>query len=174
MSKKKTLTITLIIFSFFNCGTTKQNPKNETMFIGQINLLDLKDEKHTEWFNKNYNTYRLKHNYLEELKKIPKDYTVSIYLGSWCNDSQRQVPRFLKILDSINYNINNLKLFGLDKKKTSPNKVELGKIINYVPTIIIYKKGKEINRIVETPIESLEQDLLKILKNNTYKHTYLD
>ena len=42
-------------------------------------------------------------------------------------------------------------------KETEGLKIEL------VPTIIFYKDGYEIGRIVETLTESLEKDLLKIL-----------
>ena len=36
--------------------------------------------------------------------------------------------------------------------------------IELVPTIIFYKDGSEIGRIVETPVESMEKDLLKIIE----------
>jgi len=32
-----------------------------------------------------------------------------------------------------------------------------------VPTIIFYLKGKEIGRIVETPVKSLEKDMARII-----------
>ncbi|MEJ2614863.1 MAG: hypothetical protein P8Z35_07895 [Ignavibacteriaceae bacterium] len=35
--------------------------------------------------------------------------------------------------------------------------------IELVPTIIFYKDEKELGRIVETPNDSLEKDILKIL-----------
>jgi len=50
----------------------------------------------------------------------------------------------------------------------------LGKNINFVPTIIVYRNTIEVNRIVEIPVESLEQDLLNILTKNTYINVYSD
>jgi len=38
--------------------------------------------------------------------------------------------------------------------------------ISSLPTIIIYKNGKEINRIVESPVTRLEQDLLQSIQGN--------
>ena len=36
--------------------------------------------------------------------------------------------------------------------------------IELVPTFIIYKKGEEIGRIVETPYDTLEEDIWKIVQ----------
>jgi hypothetical protein len=42
-----------------------------------------------------------------------------------------------------------------------------------VPTIIVLdENGKELNRYVEFAQESLEEDLLKILSRQSYKHVY--
>lgn len=38
-------------------------------------------------------------------------------------------------------------------------------IIERVPTFIFYKNESEIGRIIETPVETLEKDILNILKN---------
>ena len=43
--------------------------------------------------------------------------------------------------------------------------------IHRVPTFIIYKNGKEINRIVEEPVSTLEGDLKQILDGN-YTSSY--
>ena len=54
-------------------------------------------------------------------------------------------------------------LITLDRDKKSGLGLEDGKNIHHVPTIIIYKKGKELGRIIESPIESLEEDIFNIL-----------
>ena len=47
-----------------------------------------------------------------------------------------------------------------------PKQDELhGYEIEYVPTFIFYREDKEIGRIIETPILSLEEDMLAILIN---------
>ena len=63
-------------------------------------------------------------------------------------------------------------LVGLSKEKTSPSNIEKKFEINRIPTIIFIKKNSELNRIVEYPIESMEKDILKILKNKKYFNAY--
>jgi tetratricopeptide (TPR) repeat protein len=41
-----------------------------------------------------------------------------------------------------------------------------------VPTLIVYENGLELNRINESPVESLERDLLKILRKEAYTPNY--
>jgi thiol:disulfide interchange protein len=69
-----------------------------------------------------------------------------------------------------------LRLVAVDSNKvvTSLSEVERKSlnIIN-VPTIIVYDdNGDELNRYVEFAQESLEEDLLKILSREDYKHIY--
>jgi thiol-disulfide isomerase/thioredoxin len=97
-------------------------------------------------------------------------------MGTWCEDSQREFPVFIKLLDQIEFNFNNLTLVGVDEDKIVPNLSEKEReklnVFN-VPTIIVYdKNGKEVNRFVEFPQQTLEEDLLKIFSGEDYKHVY--
>ena len=58
--------------------------------------------------------------------------------------------------------------------KDTPNNLEEGYELEYVPTIIFFKDGAEINRIVEYTQESLEKDMLTILSGKPYKHAYAE
>ncbi|MGO3237181.1 MAG: TlpA family protein disulfide reductase, partial [Psychroflexus halocasei] len=68
-----------------------------------------------------------------------------------------------------------LKMVGVTQRKQIPNitdkeRKELN-VFN-VPTIIVYKNGQEMNRFVEYAVESLEEDLYKIMSDQDYKHSY--
>ena len=98
-------------------------------------------------------------------------------MGTWCGDSKREVPKFYKVLEAANFSENKLRVVGLNngskQYKQGPNGEEKGLNIHRVPTFIVYnKKGKEVGRIVEHPVESLEADLLKICQGKSYEHKY--
>lgn len=183
---KYALLACIILFSLPACKPVKsQNTKSEVQFsivncdsecivLGELSRNYLKkDSLYNKWYNKNYDNYRLDTKTIAKLNEVPQeDYTVKIFLGSWCGDSKREVPRFYRILDAIDFNDKHVSLYGLDKKKKSPQQFEKNLNIIKVPTVIIYKNGKELNRIVEIPVESLEKDLLNIITVNTYKNTY--
>ena len=56
--------------------------------------------------------------------------------------------------------------------KQSPGHEERGKSIHRVPDLIVYSGKKEINRIVEYPVVSLEKDLLAIVNGSGYQPNY--
>ena len=97
-----------------------------------------------------------------------EEVTFKIFIGSWCSDSQREVPRLYKIYDFLDIDENKLQFIALDnhpdRYKQSPQQEEEGWNIEYVPTIIILKNGSEIGRIVESPMVSLEEDIKAILE----------
>ena len=84
-----------------------------------------------------------------------------------CGDSKREVPRFIKILESVNFPMENLKVVIVNKRrdfyKKSPQGEEWRLNIRRAPTFIFYKNGSEINRIIETPVSTLEGDIISIV-----------
>jgi len=55
------------------------------------------------------------------------------------------------------------KLFGLDRSKRDADGLAEKYQIEFVPTFVVLQDDEEIGRIVETPIVSIEQDLVEIL-----------
>ena len=149
----------------------------EPILMGTIAVDTLKTVPYKTWYSKNYDGYTT--NQAVKLQFTPgllKNISVEVFFGSWCGDSKREVPHFVKLLDEIGFNKQKLKLIGLGGSdslyKQSPQGEEKGKGIFRVPVFIIYKNGKEIGRINEYPVNSLERDLLAILKNEPYSPNY--
>lgn len=84
-------------------------------------------------------------------------------MGSWCSDSQREVPRFYRIMDDAGITNDKIELISVNREKKVPGMDINNLRIERVPTFIIYDGIKELGRIIETPAETLEKDLLRIL-----------
>ncbi|UCE05426.1 MAG: thioredoxin family protein [bacterium] len=107
--------------------------------------------------------YQPDHKSLEKIKALTADVQIIIFLGTWCPDSQREVPRFLKIMElAQNPNIS-YKLFGLDRSKRDLDGLAEKHQVEFVPTFVVLHNDEEIGRIIETPMVSIEQDLVEIL-----------
>ena len=143
--------------------------KNATL-LGKINKEALSSTPYSEWFTKNYDEYTPDSNVIDALKTELADYTITAFMGTWCGDSKRQVPRFYKALDAVKFPLERLTMVAVSRErdtyKQSPGGEEEGLNIHRVPTFIIFKDGKEVNRIVESPVITIEEDLLQILQNN--------
>jgi thiol-disulfide isomerase/thioredoxin len=166
------------IFSSFMSSESKQDLQNYKLMVGEFNLEELKATKNQEWFTISYEKYSPNPETLKKLSSEVKkeNFHIEVYLGTWCPDSQREFPQLIKLLDQINFDMDNLRLIGVDRDKVVPKLSEAERKslnIRNVPTIIVFDdSGDEINRYVEFAQESLEEDLLKILSNQDYKHVY--
>ncbi len=152
-------------------SATKNDKGN---LVGIATKTDFEQEPYaSEWFNDYYDYYETDKQTVAELKPYLKNVTIKGFMGTWCGDSQREIPNFYKILDEVNYNYNNLELVTVDRKKKAQG-LEKGYDIKRVPTFIFYKDGKEIGRFVEHTVNgnSLEHDMLQIVSEKGYKHAY--
>ena len=138
-----------------------------TWILGYFNLEKLAQEPYSAWYLKEYEEYQINSNVVNQLLDISKDNVkIKIVMGTWCPDSRREVPRMIRILDIWRFPMTQVSFIGVDKTKhTSVSEYESLKI-EKVPTFIIYKNNVEAGRIIETPLTSLEQDLVNILTRN--------
>ncbi|CAG2532063.1 Thiol-disulfide isomerase or thioredoxin [Maribacter dokdonensis] len=148
----------------------------QPFLLGKITPEALSAKTYKTWYLPNFSNYKADTEKIKLIKEHLNAYKILIFMGTWCDDSKREVPRFLKILEQAEYPNENLKIIALDKRKEaykkSPQGEEWGLNIRRVPTFIFYKNGREINRIIETPITSLEDDILKIVSQQVYLPNY--
>lgn len=140
---------------------------------GIANRFDFQDSAYKEWFDSRYEEYTTNKQVVSEISKHIHQLTIKVFMGTWCEDSQREMPKFYKILDETKFDVSYLQLICVDRTKTYENQEKTLNIFR-IPTIIFYKNGKEIGRFVEYPRESLEKDILKIVSGQPYKHSYVD
>lgn len=88
---------------------------------------------------------------------------VLLFLGTWCGDSKREVPRFFKLMDQAGITESQVEMIALDRSKKDAEGLTEKWGIKYVPTFIFIKDGIELGRIVETPKDSLEANIAFIL-----------
>lgn len=178
---KHVLSILLIGLIFNSCKTQNLNAEftpegKKPYLLGKIDKSDFEGETYNKWFDTNYENYNPDLQAITELKENLNDYKIKLFMGTWCGDSKREVPKFYKILEAADYPMNQLMAVAVSREKSmykeSPQHEEAGLNIVRVPTFIFFKDGKEVNRIIERPIETLEKDILKIITTNDYKSNY--
>jgi len=98
------------------------------------------------------------------IKSNDQDTTVTLAFGTWCPDSKNYVPRLLKALRTAGNDKIHVKLIGVDNQFREPVETVQPRRITNVPTVIVERGGREIDRIVETPAAAtMEEDLAAIL-----------
>ncbi|WP_194849943.1 thioredoxin family protein [Nonlabens antarcticus] len=158
--------------------TMKEEPALPMGTIENGNLMGVHGEQafnqepFSNWFQPGYEAYEPDVMILDELTTQLQDVEIRAYMGTWCGDSKRETPKFYKLLDQAEYDQKNLTMITVDRSKSKPEALVSGYEITRVPTFIFYRDGKELGRFVEHPRESLEQDILKIVSGQPYKHSY--
>jgi thiol-disulfide isomerase/thioredoxin len=178
----------VLVFCFNSCKTTKPLAENKpavitkesairdvappvtnfsdqtTWILGYFNLSQLTRDPHASWYIKGFDEYFPVTDAINKLLEISKDsVSIKIVLGTWCPDSRREVPRFMRVLDIWQFPVDKVTFIGVDDAKRSPVGEYVSLNIQLVPTFIIYKNNVETGRIIENPTTSLEQDMVNIL-----------
>lgn len=140
--------------------------RNRPILIDQIDRQGLLTGEMGEFFQVDYDAYLPEDEVVDSLRNSYEGIRLHVVLGSWCGDSKEQMPRLLKVLDQSGFDISQLMMTGVDSHKKGRT-TDVGPLeILKVPTVIVYRDGKEAGRIIETPVETLEKDLLNILRNS--------
>lgn len=145
----------------FKIATDEKN--SEPLILGYCPASIIIDSLFKDTWTTEYNNYQPDFEVLDSLEGKLDNIIITIVFRSTCSDSREQLPRLFKILNELNYDVNSITLIGVNREKQGLSNEAEGLEIELVPTIIFYKDGNEIGRIVETPVESLEKDLARIL-----------
>ena len=136
----------------------------QTWLLGDFSYNDMLNEPHGYWFGREFSAYEFDSAAFMELEKnMPGDIDIVIVLGTWCPDSRREVPRFMKIIETLNFDKERIRFIGVDSYKEAPLDEYESFDIERVPTFIFYDNKFELGRIIEYPEASLEKDMLRIL-----------
>ncbi len=163
--------IIVLIFILFTFSLAAQNKivvdekSGKPMLIGVCSIEAFHDSSFDWWYKTEFQNYDSNKEIIKKLNDKLNNYEIEIILGSWCSDSRREVPRFIKILKKDGYNFDRLKIYAVDRNRNSPEGDIKEKNIDLVPTFIFYENKEEKGRIIETPIKTLEEDIFDIITN---------
>jgi thiol-disulfide isomerase/thioredoxin len=164
---QKTIFFLFITF-FLSCSNkvlfTQKKDGSDIILNGTIEKKYLNNSKKFPWFYYGYQAYQPKDSIVQLIKAHVSDLGFMVFAGSWCGDTQKELPAFFKVAQLSNIKENQIQLIMLDRNKISwfMNPKIMG--VKHIPCIIVYRKDKEIGRIIETVKVSMEEDLLNIIQ----------
>jgi hypothetical protein len=138
-------------------------PSNEASppFTGEVERGSIL-ENDERWLER-YKQTEVDNDVAEALSKVEPGARLEVYLGVWCEDSMREVPRFWRALDAAGVVPLAIEHLGLDESFSAGEVSLEGLDIEAVPTFIVYRDGKEVGRVVEDAPENIETHLLALL-----------
>lgn len=101
---------------------------------------------------------------VQALAAVPPGAEVTVFLGTWCGDSRREMARLWRALDEAGGTVPfTLRYVAVDHPKKEPADAIAASDIHYLPTLIVTRDGHEVGRIVESSPHGVEADLLALL-----------
>ncbi|WP_252736012.1 thioredoxin [Aestuariibacter sp. A3R04] len=137
----------------FSHASHQQKTNDATGEISQQQLLS-----HYPAFKDSYNAYTPSDSEVSAIASL-QGYTVLVLFGSWCHDSEREVPRLLKTLDTSGQDNIDIQLIAVNRQKRDPQGIALSHELKYTPTFILMQGNKELGRVIEKPSRTIAEDL---------------
>ncbi len=157
------------IFFIAGCGSSDSyqisvEPHGQKIITGKFFRSLLESDSSFQWYKRNYASFTPDSASVVFLDSAAKNIHFIVIGGTWCGDTKRELPKFLKTVSLAHIPEANIELYGVDRsKKSSDGLVDKYHVTN-VPTFIVLSNGKEIGRIVEEPTEGIEFDLVQLLR----------
>ncbi len=122
-------------------------------------------QKECKWENFVDKEYKPKEKWMDSLQTIQltEDLRVQLFLGSYCPDSKKWVPRFYGLKEDLP--IGNVEIISVDTTKKDEKGLWKAAKLEKIPTFIFYRGDDEVGRIVEKPRGRLEKHLFRLLKS---------
>lgn len=161
------LTKTSFIFSlfFFSMVSSPLCFAQNSDIIGKTTPEEIREQhKVFDIYTKRYSPNAESVKYLSQ---IEDSVHIFVLFGTWCHDSKKQIPAFMKTIELADNSTISIEYIAVSRKKKEPKGMIERWDLKLTPTFIIYRKGIEYGRIVEEPIQSMEQDLVSILNSET-------
>ena len=151
--------LTILGLFLYSCASTKALPvatsyevikDEETKVLkGTLSRSLIENDTAFAWFKNNMMYGSVDEFALNAFTQKAGRFSILVFCGTWCHDSQNLLPKFYSLLDKSHFPDNQVTLIGVDRAKTAFGELHTKWNINSVPTFIILVKGKEVGRVVE-------------------------
>lgn len=116
---------------------------------GYIDRSTIESDTSFKWFKENMRWGNAPAAAIEAFQKNGNNVHFVVFGGTWCHDTQNQLPVFYRLIDKSGLSNNKVTLIGVDRAKTALNDFHKAFNVTRVPTFIVMQDGKEIGRVVE-------------------------
>ena len=149
------LGVWLLNSSGFECGP------REKVLLGGLSPTEILDSL-PAW-KQAFEEYQPDSTAVAVLRQSTEPLEILVFLGTWCEDSEREVPRFMKAMAEADNDRIRVKYYGVPRGFKEKDETAIQYQITAVPTFIVRRGVHELGRIVETAELSVEEDLAMIL-----------
>jgi hypothetical protein len=136
--------------------------KEKQYLVGYYDYASFSKECHWDHFSDP--KYKPSAKWMDSLRslKLDEQVDVKVFLGCYCGDSKKWVPRFMDLKPGLP--IGEVEIISVDTTKKDEKNLAAMVGLKKIPTFIFYQGSSEVGRIVEKPKKGLERNLFQLLK----------
>jgi cyclophilin family peptidyl-prolyl cis-trans isomerase len=141
-------------------------PQPSPVLLGQIEWSELET---IEGWLEEYQDAQPDQQAIDRLGEVFGSYRIVTVLGSWCHDSQREVPRLVRVLDEMDSPLFEHQMIGVDRTRRIDDaelaiKAGVERTVDRVATVVVFDAdGNELGRVVETAERPIEELLVEFI-----------
>lgn len=125
------------------------NHPNVKVVRGLVNKYLIQNDTAFAWYSQSMSYYNPDTATLNAFERAKGKYQFVVFGGTWCEDTQFVLPKFFKLQEKSGIPDDAITFFGVNRAKKSLGNIADAFKVTLVPTIIVMKDGKEIDRVVE-------------------------
>lgn len=122
---------------------------NEKSLVGLLSKNVLSSDTSFSWYVENHKNYQPHTQGLATIKNYRDSIQLLAFMGTWCEDSQFIIPRFFALTEQAGIDSSRIVLFGVNRNKETWGNLAKTLGIELVPTLLVFRNGKEIGRVIE-------------------------
>ncbi len=131
---------------------------------GRINRAVLEKDTAFAWFTGNMKYGAADVYAVDVFKQKASQFSVLVFAGTWCHDSQNLLPKLYRLFDKSGYPESKVTLIVVDRQKNALDDLPQKWNLQTVPTFIIVQNGKEVGRVVEYgKTGNMEKELAEVV-----------
>lgn len=119
------------------------------IFNGVLSKYILINEPSFKWYASNQLAYKPDVSIVNAMEAAKSSVHFVIFGGTWCDDTQFILPKFFKLQETSGFPDNGISFFGVNRDKKTWGNISDAFHVTNVPTIIVFKNGKEVGRVIE-------------------------
>jgi hypothetical protein len=156
------LLLTILVCAVPSVTTAAQEADGEVILTGEVAREEI-ERAVPAWVGRGVEA-RIDAADATALASVDPGATITIYLGTWCSDSAREVSRFWRALDQVGGIVPfEVRYVAVDRAENRPPELVEEVDLRYVPTFVVRRDGREVGRVVEVSPHGIETDLLALL-----------
>ncbi|WP_223668573.1 TlpA family protein disulfide reductase [Kangiella shandongensis] len=161
----------LLFFSLITACTTQSQTETANHHSRFSQHVDAEGVISIEALQMGYPIFRVKREYqpannsIQQFNALEQPTSIKAFFGTWCHDSQREIPDLITFYHSLDNPKVKLTLIALDRSKSDRAGLAAKANVKYTPTIVVSQNGQELGRIIEKSDGPMDRELLSILQS---------